>query len=391
MTTNFYSELPLVEHFEHATDITIFKDIPNDWHIVITDIKGSTKAVEEGRYRDVNTAGAACIIAVLNAADKTDIPFVFGGDGATLLIPPSILESTKTALIKTRSMIRNSFLLDLRVGIVAVQMVLEQGFSLKIAKVKLSDNANQAMFTGDGLGYAEKIIKDPVIGPNYLLINDSDLPPNLEGFECRWQNIPAKKGEVHSLLVLALGTTEEKNHTYKTVLARVREIYGEDDEQNPVHESNLSLTFSPSRLYKEAKLKNAHLSIWGRLQKTFSVFIANFMGWVLMSFRIKAFNVDWGAYKSSLPKSSDFRKFDEVLRMTLSGSHLQRQKMERVLDEWYGQRRLVYGISVSNAAMLTCLIMDRNNRHFHFVDGAQGGYVTASKQLKQQIKTLPDR
>ncbi len=62
--------------------------VPDDWVIVIGDIEGSTEQVE-GRYKSVNLVGAAVIAAVLNALPDLDIPFVFGGDGAALVVPPT--------------------------------------------------------------------------------------------------------------------------------------------------------------------------------------------------------------------------------------------------------------------------------------------------------------
>ena len=65
-----------------------FFPAPDDWVIVITDIRSSSTAVAEGRYKDVNMMGGAAICAVQNATGSRDWPFVFGGDGATLLIAP---------------------------------------------------------------------------------------------------------------------------------------------------------------------------------------------------------------------------------------------------------------------------------------------------------------
>ena len=47
-------------------------------------MRDSTRAIAEGRYKDVNMIGAACINAVLNISRKKSVPYVFGGDGATL-------------------------------------------------------------------------------------------------------------------------------------------------------------------------------------------------------------------------------------------------------------------------------------------------------------------
>lgn len=53
---------------------------------MVTDVRGSTGAIEDGRYRDVDALGVASIIALCNALPELDLPYVFGGDGATLLV-----------------------------------------------------------------------------------------------------------------------------------------------------------------------------------------------------------------------------------------------------------------------------------------------------------------
>ena len=80
----FYADLPQQNDFLGVTDPRSFTPAPADWYVVLTDVRGSTKAVETGRYKEVNLIGAASIVALLNISRETDIPFIFGGDGATL-------------------------------------------------------------------------------------------------------------------------------------------------------------------------------------------------------------------------------------------------------------------------------------------------------------------
>ena len=51
--------------------------------------QGFDKSDRRGRYKDVNTIGVASIVAIKNAMKNELFPFVFGGDGATALIPAS--------------------------------------------------------------------------------------------------------------------------------------------------------------------------------------------------------------------------------------------------------------------------------------------------------------
>ena len=86
--SGFYAALPDFADFAEFTDPAHYRPAPADWLVVVTDIEGSTRAIAEGRYKDVNMLAAAGIVAVLNVVGGTEIPFVFGGDGATLLVPP---------------------------------------------------------------------------------------------------------------------------------------------------------------------------------------------------------------------------------------------------------------------------------------------------------------
>lgn len=46
--------------------------LPNDWSVVAADIRGSTRAIAEGRYQDVNTVGVSVIAALRNVAQSVE-------------------------------------------------------------------------------------------------------------------------------------------------------------------------------------------------------------------------------------------------------------------------------------------------------------------------------
>ncbi len=119
-STEFYANLDSFGAFADVADMDNYRVAPDDWHVIIADVKGSTQAIEEGRYKQVNMIGAACINAVLNITEKGRIPYVFGGDGATLLIRSSCLDDCKQVLLGVRYLAATQFKLSLRVGVVAV-------------------------------------------------------------------------------------------------------------------------------------------------------------------------------------------------------------------------------------------------------------------------------
>jgi hypothetical protein len=124
---DFYKVMQAFNEFPSVTDLSLYRPLPDDWHIVLADITSSTKAIEEGRYKDVNMMGAACITAVINALPGNSIPYVFGGDGATLAIPSSVRDIVSHTLGATRRLAKTQFGLDLRVGIVPVSVPAQPG------------------------------------------------------------------------------------------------------------------------------------------------------------------------------------------------------------------------------------------------------------------------
>jgi len=86
--------------------------VPDDWYVMITDVRGSSEAIAAGQYKEVNLLGASSIIAVLNVLPGVEIPFIFGGDGASLVVPPVHLAAARQALLGVRTLARTAYGLD---------------------------------------------------------------------------------------------------------------------------------------------------------------------------------------------------------------------------------------------------------------------------------------
>ncbi|CAA9422502.1 hypothetical protein AVDCRST_MAG84-7262 [uncultured Microcoleus sp.] len=385
---NFYSELPLLDNFIQITAQDNFVDVPDDWYIVVTDIRGSTKAIEAGRYKDVNLLGACSIVAVLNIADKSGIPFVFGGDGATLLMGPSLLPAAQKALLATQQMAKTKFDMDLRVGAVPVKVVAAN-YPVKIAKFKVSENYSQAVFIGGGLTRATELIKDPAAGNIYLFKktdNGISATADFSGLECRWQDIPSKHGEIVTLLVSVredLG--QQSNLIYRKVLKIIEYIYGKEDCLNPIERQNLKLTLNSANLIKETLVRASNASWLDRQLYLSKIQLETALGSVLMNLNVKTKELDWGVYKDIAIAATDYRKFDDMLRMVISGNESQRKKLTGYLEKNYQEGNLVYGLHVTDRVLMTCLVFERNGQQVHFVDGADGGYALAAKDMKQRM------
>ena len=236
-TDHFYTRLPSnnIALSDLLTEDHLFYAVPSNWHVIITDIKNSTSAVENNQHETVNFIATGSIVAVLNIAHRLDIlvPFFFGGDGATFIVPEIVMHLAINALLIHSENTMSNFNLTLRVGTVPVKDLYNQSHELKIAKFKSSDIFSIPVLLGDGLDYAEKQIK----GENYerptLFFPIGEL--DLVGMQCRWDKIdpPQTDQEVVTLLVLA-GSGYRQSEVFKRVIHHLDKIYGVPEKRQPI-------------------------------------------------------------------------------------------------------------------------------------------------------------
>jgi hypothetical protein len=374
----FFHNMPAIHHISEITDPTNYHDIPDDWYIALTDVRGSTVAIENGKYKSVNAVAAASITALINHIPEIDIPFVFGGDGATILIPPSILKEAGESLLATRDLAKQQFGLELRVGIVPVRDVLSAGFAIRVAKLRMSDNFQQAIVTGGGLTHAEYLLKDPEQGEKYAIPYAETYEADFSGFECRWNKIRSAHDETISLMIKATeGDSARHNEIYDEALAAIEQIYGDTLTRHPIRVENLKLNFLPSAFKTESAIRNQDTSF----RTLLSLAWLTFKGRIAIWFNIKNF----GAYKQILVEATDNEKFDDTLRMIISGSSQQREQLRAFLEEKRLWGQLVYGTHTSPFTLMTCIVFNHFGKQVHFVDGADGGYALAAKEMKEQL------
>lgn len=381
MAADFYTRLPPVEQFDRLVDEDAYTPVPDDWTVLLTDVVGSTDAVRAGRYRDVNYVGAASIAAVLNASGRADLPFVFGGDGATLVVPPDHLDTSLRALAALQEHAADRLDLGLRVGAVPVADVRAAGHEIAVARYRVSEHYAQALFSGAGVTWAERQVKGPDTAERYA---SRAVPTEAEdpyaGLECRWRDVRSPSGETVSLLVEAVDA--DSAATYREVLRAIGEAYG--DAAQPVALDRLRLSASPTKFTPEVRLRHPDRPFRKRLE----LWALNLIGRVLIRFGVETSETDWDRYPTLFTAATDYRKFDGVLRMVLAGSADARGRLEAALDRLYRAGRLAYGIHVSDRAVLTCLVYERMGQQVHFVDGAGGGYTSAAVGFKRRLREL---
>lgn len=389
-TDNFYTQLPVYDNFSAVSDLSNYSEIPEDWYVVAADVKDSTGAIKSGLYKAVNIVGVSVITSVRNAARPEQIPYIFGGDGASLCIPPSLLAKTRQALMATRKMAESQFGLTLRVGAVPLNILKEAGHSVLIARYHLTEFNIQTAFAGGGIEYAENLIKDDKAGKEFRFDKkEKVIEADYSGLECRWDHVYSEHGETISLIVKALSSSmQEQAKFYNDTINMITSIYGDDEDCRPVQSGALHLTNDNTKLDHELKVRTFSQGKVEQIKYWLFIRIQNLLGLFFMTLGLRVGDVSWGEYKDEVVNNTDFRKFDGVLRQVISGTAEQRENLIAFLKQCYEKGECVYGIHVSDSALVTCMINSRSGEHSHFVDGSNGGYAMAAVQMKQQLKTI---
>ena len=378
----FYGRLEPFGDFAAVADARHYVEAPDDWLVVVADIKDSTEAARAGRYKDVNLVGAACITAVLNATRGLELPFVFGGDGATLLIPAAARAAVAPALIRTRRLAAREFGLELRLGMVPVEELRRRGRRVLVAKFALSPGNHLAMFAGGGLELADRLIKD---GAGFGLEDEIDPgPPDLNGLSCRWQPFRSLRGHMLTLLVRARQV--DALPLQQEIIEALRRILDEaPGRAAPIQPANMRFGWPPAGLEVEARLTRGRASLWRRRAW---LYFESLLQSIAERFDLRLGPYNAPVYRDELRRNSDYRKVADTLHMVLDCTAEEIAQIEGYLEGLRAQGRIAYGLHRADGALMTCLVFSlEESRHVHFVDGADGGYALAALQLKAQLRS----
>jgi hypothetical protein len=387
--TEFFSDLAPFTDFHQAFEPARYSALPPDWLVAVCDIQGSTAGIQSGMYKQINMVGASAIIAALNATMGMDIPYVFGGDGASFAIPPEAAESVAAALAGTREMAVSVFGLTLRAGVITIEDVRAGGHDVRVARYRLSDKVAVAMFDGGGLSYAEQMIKDPKRRDHFDLNRwmKAPAPADFNGLECRWNPLKTSKGQIVTLIARA--ASDGGVATYRDLFDRIQKICGSKDEYQPARKEKMSVSFDPKHLGHEHGIQTHGKGLAARAFYAAKMGVENAIGHASLKTGKKAGSFDGEKYVDDLVNNTDFQKFDDTLRMVMDNTPAQTAALTEYLEAEHGKGNLFYGTHIEQEAMITCLIFDRADKHLHFVDGARGGYAAAAKALKAQMAAAP--
>ena len=374
----FYGTISVFRGFARLMEPSLYSPLPDDWSIGVADIVESTKAIAQARYKAVNIAGASVIAAVTNALEGREFPFVFGGDGASFAIAPDDQERVRQALAATAVWVKEDLDLEMRVALVPLAAIRARGLDVRVARFGPSPNLSYAMFSGGGLGFAEAAMKRgefavPAAAPG--------TQPDLTGLSCRFEEMPAVRGLILSVLVVPVPNADPADYR-RLIEDIVTLVERSPDSGRPVPPGGPPLRWPPAGVEFEARAQRGGPLFKRRL----GVLVHTLFAYLIMRLGIKVGGFVPKIYVQQLVENSDFRKYDDGLRMVLDCTPDLERDLSARLAAASSAGIARYGLHRQDAAMMTCFTPSAvRSDHVHFIDGARGGYASAATALKAAL------
>jgi hypothetical protein len=263
---------------------------------------------------------------------------------------------------------------------VAVRDIRASGRDLRVARFAASPNVAYAMFSGGGVEWAEAAMK---AGRYSLPPAAPGTRPDLTNLSCRWSPIASERGTILSLIVRA--TPGADRAPFAAATRRLLEIVDQADARHgrPGSPERLKVGWPPQGFDLEARAQRRAKSLTRtRLQ----LLARTLISFLLFRTGFKVGGFDPRHYRQVSLANTDFRKFDDGLRMTLDCTHETADEIERLLTAAQAAGTLYYGAHRQAAAQMTCIVPSSlSDTHLHFLDGAGGGYALAAQRLKELL------
>jgi hypothetical protein len=301
---------------------------------------------------------------------------VFGGDGALVAFPATATATVREALSAVQAWVADELGLTMRAAIVPIADIRARGLDVRVARFQASGEVSYAMFTGGGASWAEAEMKagrfriDPAL---------AGTRPDLTGLSCRWNPIEARHGEIVS--IIAVPGAAGSGKAFQQLVADIVALVGEEERGgHPVPLEGPGFSFPPKGLEAEARaLAPKGKRFWPKLMILGQTALIG----VLSKFRMSLGRFDPILYRSDVVRNSDFRKFDDGLKMTVDLDRESLRRIEERLERAEREGVCSYGLHRQDSALMTCIVATPLQRdHIHFIDGASGGYAMAATSLK---------
>lgn len=379
-SAGFFSDLPLLARSDDTFDRSRYGAAPDDWELVVTDIVGSTLAVAEGNHKTVNFVAAMAIAALKNLCAPTRLPFLFGGDGSVVMVPPQHATAARRALARVRGFALREFGMRLRIGICPVAVLRRFGSDVLVGRFEPTPGNSFGVFLGGGVGMLETAARgrgDPelialVAVPESL---DDGVPVDLDGLSCRWNPLQSGRGKMVTLIIHGAADPG-------AIHAHVMGLAGQSGATAPVRVDTLSTSWPPKGFLLEAQAIRRGGALWmAVLRVLWRTLLARLI--FLVGRPVGGF--DPKRYIDEITSNTDFCKHDDTVSFVIDCPQDCIAAIKTYLDQKQAAGELRYGMNVSQTALMTCLVTAASGGlHVHFVDGGDGGYTSAAKTMKAQ-------
>ena len=198
------------------------------------------------------------------------------------------------------------------------------------------------------------------------------------GLSCRFEEMPSLHGVVLALLVVPGERGDDAS--FRRVVEDLI-LLAEQKGHAPVPEQGPKFGWQGVEL--EARVSR-HTGIPLFIRRSAAFILTSFF-YLIFRFRLRAGQFVPGIYLKQLVANSDFRKYDDALRMIIDCTPELAEEVERRLASAERAGTVRFGLHRQQAAMMTCFApFPTHSDHMHFVDGASGGYSLAAAALKGQ-------
>lgn len=372
----FYQALVPFDSFDDVMRRDRYRSLPDGWIIAVTDVSHSTQAIEQGRYREVNTAGAAVLAAVSNALPDLQFPFTFGGDGASFAAPGAYSSMIKDALAKTAAWAEDALGLKLRIAVIPIADIRAQHLDVLVARFAPSPNVTYATFAGGGLAWAERKLKQ---GGYTVQRAPMGVTADLTGLSCQFAPIRTKHGVILSLIVVP---RDDPTSFVELIQELLRTLRSNEPGLHPLPAEGPLPAWTGDHLDHAIKKGSRKMPLAAWAEKCLRAILAR-LG-TLPGIPIGGFHE--ARFRRELVENTDYRKFDDGLRMTVDCSSELAEVVDARLEEAQRRGACFFGTHRQLAANLTCFVPSPTRaNHVHFVDGASGGYAFAAANLKRNV------
>ena len=367
-TSQFVEKLPVLKTFYDALPEENYVPIPEGWLVAVTDVVQSRAAIKQGKFKAVNMAGVAMITGIMNVLGHQQMPYIFGGDGAAVAFAPEDYSAVSDVLARTRAWVSDELDLELRGAIVPIEAIRDLGGDVRVAGLHVSEAITNYAFIGRGVAIAEDLMKK---GEYEIERAKSGEYPDLTGLSCRWMPVEKQGSKIISMIVEAAdGESQIPSSILEELLDLVR---ADKTDGHPVPETQVKFKWPVDGLGLEAKATG---------DSKFKLYMIALIAMVLNKTGWKMGEFDPNHYRKQLALNTDYRKIQDGIRMTLSLTHSKIEELRAFLERHRTAGSLKYGLSEQDQAVLTCFVPSiTSDDHYHFMDGAGGGYAAAADNL----------